>query len=204
MFENLTESQLVDLASDESTEIKDLVMLSLHELEGVRVAVAGNPNTPGLAFEYLLKDTSIAVVESLAENPSLDEPYLSQILGMYLPSEDVVECLSYNKHLNLANMKMISERYPFLVKNFIDLPGVPEEIILPYFYSIEEELKQQPDNYGHVISSIINNRNTPLNILGRIAKLGVKYRLNVIEMVRISQPMIRHLNDDELLAFITD
>lgn len=203
MFEDLSESELISLASDKSTNVKDLLLLSLNSAGGVRVAVAGNPNTPSLAFDYLVKDSNVEVVDSLAGNPKLVEPHISQILGMFLEDEEIVEKISFNKSLSVLNMKIISEKYPFFVKNFVDNRNIPEEIISVYFYAAESEFVKTPEVYKNVLFKIISNPNTSLKILGRISKYGIKFKNNVLEQVRISQPMVSHLDDEELLEFLT-
>lgn len=198
----MEELELVSIASDEATELKDLAILSLHNLGSVRVSVAGNPHTPSLAFEYLIKDKEPEVILSLAGNPSLVEPYISQMLGTYCNDENLIDVLSKNVSLTVDNMKFIAERYPHIVKNFISNKNLPVETILIYFYSINSSLKDNPQLHSEVINNFIENPNTPLHILGFLSTLSIRYKFSVIEQVRITQPMLAHLSDEDMLSFL--
>lgn len=80
-MKNLSAIEKVYLAMNELTSSEDLDILGRSEFEGVRYAVAGNPNTTPETLDRLSReDSSVDVRDCVANNPSTSSETLAHLM----------------------------------------------------------------------------------------------------------------------------
>jgi hypothetical protein len=91
MDEFLTVEEKINIAKNPNTSAEILSELAKDKNDGIRCAVAMNPNTPEkVLFSLLLEDNCFSVVYDVTQNPNVTELMCRMYLMRYYNYEEVM------------------------------------------------------------------------------------------------------------------